>query len=139
MMCAVYPAVAFAESVQIEVDEEICQRVQRHIARQDVAYKPGVNARGEAVVPADVNDNQLTLPDRIVLDISLPLQDLYAVTSPPKRSLQNAEVQIGKLEYDVSTGTLRFNDQKMGEAALLKIGKKCFEVYEASDYPVFRR
>ena len=128
-----FSSAVFADDIKIEVDEKTCQKVQRHLARQDVAYKPGVSARGKAVVPADVSNSQLKLPERIVLDISLPIQDLFAITNPPQRSLQNAEVQVGKLEYDIASGALQFNGQKMGEAALVTIGKKCYEVYEVAD------
>ncbi|MEQ9575787.1 MAG: hypothetical protein RLN77_09425, partial [Rhodospirillales bacterium] len=41
-----------------------CRRVLRHQSSGDVAYKPGVDARGKAVAPADLSGGfQMVLPD----------------------------------------------------------------------------
>ena len=49
-----------------------CQRLVRHATRPDVAYRPGVNVRGEHVVPADVAPRlRPRLPDSVVIDITV--------------------------------------------------------------------
>ncbi|WP_169569196.1 hypothetical protein [Sneathiella limimaris] len=121
---------ANAETLQVEVDKETCQKVQRHLARADVNYKPGVDARGNPVVPADTVGGQIKIPDQIIVDLALPLKDLFAEDNAPNRSLQNADVSIGKLTYDIKTGRLDFNGQELGNPALVKIGEKCYEVYD---------
>ncbi len=114
----------------IEIDKNTCQKVQRHLAREDVTYKPGVDVRGRKVAPADVDQQKLQLNDTIVLDVSVPLQDLFAEDNPPNRALQNAEVEVGKLEYQISSGKLLFNGQELSKPALLEVGGKCYEVFE---------
>lgn len=130
-LCGLAVGVGFvkAEEIRVEVDEKTCQKVQRHLARQDVNYKPGVDVRGKKVVPADIQSNQIVLPETISIDLSLPLQDLFDVANPPARELQNAEVEVGRIDYDISSGQLSFNGQKLAEPALVKIGEKCYEVY----------
>ncbi len=120
---------ALSDEIKIEVDEEICQKVQRHLARMDVNYKAGIDARGRPVVPADVSGSQIQLPETLTIDLSLPIQDLFALNKQPSRNLQNAEVQVGKLEYQINTGKLSFNGQQLAQPALLRIGEKCYEVY----------
>jgi hypothetical protein len=38
----------------IRVDKAVCRKVTKHIPDEDVAYQPGVDVHGKAVVPADV-------------------------------------------------------------------------------------
>ncbi len=125
-----YSSVASDTTAAIEIDKNTCQKVQRHLAREDVTYKPGVDVRGRKVAPADVDQQKLQLNDTIVLDISVPLQDLFAEDNPPNRALQNAEVEVGKLEYQISSGKLLFNGQELSKPALLEVGGKCYEVFE---------
>ncbi len=53
-----------------------CARVVAHEPAPDVAYRPGVDTRGRAVAPADLDDNvSLDLDaDDIVVDIAVPLR-----------------------------------------------------------------
>ena len=117
------------ETVYVEIDEQTCRKVQRHLSNADVAYKPGVDARGNAVVPADVSGSQVKLPDTIVIDLALPLQDVLSTNNPPNRSVQNAEVNVGRLTYEVASGKLSFNGQQLNQTSLVKIGEKCYEIY----------
>ncbi len=124
---------ALSEEIKVEVDEDTCQKVQRHLARQDVNYKAGVDVRGRQVVPADVSGSQIQLPDTLTIDLSLPIQDLFALDKQPSRDLQNAKVQVGKLEYQISSGKLSFNGQQLAQPALLRIGEKCYEAYQQEE------
>ncbi len=56
----------------IRISRLDCQRLVRHAIRPDVAYRPGVNVRGEHVVPADVAPRlRPRLPNSIVIDITV--------------------------------------------------------------------
>lgn len=50
------PAAALAqqEPVRIVITKTDCSRLIRHVPAADVAYKPGVDAKGRAVAPADM-------------------------------------------------------------------------------------
>ncbi len=124
-----YPAVALAEEVRIETSRENCARIQKHVARDDVTYKPGVDVHGKPVAPADLQDQPKFLKDEIIIDLSLPLKDLYDLASPPSRALQNAEVQVGQVRYDMLSGKFYFNDQPLADTALHAIAEKCVQIY----------
>lgn len=118
-----------AADVEINVTEKNCSRIEKHFARDDVTYKPGVDVRGKPVAPADLNDSRIKLPDNITIDLSLPLKDLYAGDRVTNGTLQGAEVQIGKLEYSISSGKIKFNGQELADPALHAIALKCREIY----------
>lgn len=124
---------SFAVDAEINVTQKDCQRVEKHLARNDVAYKPGVDVHGNPVVPADLKDNRLQIPDNIIIDLSLPLQDLYKGAKGVDETLANAEVQIGKLDYNLSSGKLKFNGQELGDPALNAIAIECRKIYVKKD------
>ena len=72
---AVLPASpAAAELVVISRDD--CARIAAHTPAPDVAYRPGVDARGRPVAPADLEDN-VTLDygaRDVVVEIAVPLR-----------------------------------------------------------------
>ncbi|MEP3245858.1 MAG: hypothetical protein ABJN40_03565 [Sneathiella sp.] len=122
-------SMAVAEDIKITITEKNCQRVEKHIARSDVAFKPGVDVYGRAVTPADLNDNKLVLPENIVIDLSLPLADLYAPGNTPPDALKNAEVKVGKLDYNILSDKLLFNGQELADPALHAIAQECRKKY----------
>lgn len=119
---------ASAEDIDAEivVSREDCQRIEKHLARADVTFKPGVDVHGKPVAPADLDDNRLKIPDTITIDLSLPLQDLFTTNNA---RLKNAEVQLGQLEYDVLSGRLNFNGQELADPALNAIAIECRKIY----------
>ncbi|OUR77027.1 hypothetical protein A9Q83_12445 [Alphaproteobacteria bacterium 46_93_T64] len=120
---------ASAEEMILTVSEKNCARIEKHIAKADVTYKGGVDVRGNAVASADLNQNQLQLPESVTIDLSLPLHDLFSLANPPSRKLQNAEVHVGTLEYNLGSGKLTFNGQELADPALHAISEKCKEIY----------
>jgi len=126
------PMSIWAEDIQLTVTEKNCVRIEKHIARSDVTYKPGVDVRGNSVTPADLNQNQLKLPENLTIDLSLPLQDLFSVANPPMEKLQNAEVQVGTLEFNMNSGKLTFNGQVLADPALQEIAVECRKIYSNS-------
>jgi hypothetical protein len=116
------PATAMAEDVTLEVTKDNCQRIVKYVAEQDVTYKPGVDVHGRAVAPADLEQNQIVIPNRIFIDLSLPFKDLLKNYNP---KLKNAEVFVGLVEYDINTGRLLFNGQELSDPALNAIAREC--------------
>lgn len=105
---------------QVSVSIEDCKRVVRHQARDDVAYKPGVDVRGKAVVPADRQVlGAIQPPDEIVIDFGLDLAGRYGF---PGAALFDATAGIGTVHYDIDTGGLTFNGK-----ALLKDDSRAVE------------
>lgn len=59
---------------EIRITSRDCQRIVRHVADADVAYKPGVDVRGKPVAPADLSDSpKLKLPDVYTFDINIDM------------------------------------------------------------------
>ncbi len=63
-----------SEPLMVRISKTDCQRVVRHQASADVAYKPGVDVRGKAVAPADANGGfTIPLPDVFEFNITKDL------------------------------------------------------------------
>lgn len=90
MMFLVNPA--FASEAPPE-----CRLLSTHKAAVDVNFQPGVDVRGKAVMPADLNAAPIPVPDVITVPLSIDLS----------RRLQNANV--AGLELDAPMGLLEFH------------------------------
>lgn len=120
------PMTALAEDVTLEVTKDNCQRIVKYVAEQDVTYTPGVDVHGRPVAPADLEQNQIQIPNRIFIDLSLPFKDLLKNYNP---KLRNAEVYVGLVEYDINSGRLLFNGQELSDPALNAIARECEKKY----------
>ena len=116
-----------AEDVRMEVSRTDCERIVKYTADPDVTYKPGVDVHGKPVAPADLNDNQVKIPDQIFIELSLPFKDLLKNYNP---KLENAEVYVGTVEYDIASGRLLFNGQELTDPAENAIAKECRTRYQ---------
>jgi len=116
-----------AEDVRMEVSRTDCERIVKYTADPDVTYKPGVDVHGKPVAPADLNDNQVKIPDQIFIELSLPFKDLLKNYNP---KLENAEVYVGTVEYDIASGRLLFNGQELTDPAENAIAKECRKRYQ---------
>ncbi|MBO0335015.1 hypothetical protein J0X12_15420 [Sneathiella sp. CAU 1612] len=116
-----------AEDVRMEVSRTDCERIVKYTADPDVTYKPGVDVHGKSVAPADLNDNQVKIPDQIFIELSLPFKDLLKNYNP---KLENAEVYVGTVEYDIASGRLFFNGQELTDPAENAIAKECRKRYQ---------
>lgn len=116
-----------AEDVRMEVSRTDCERIVKYTADPDVTYKPDVDVHGKPVAPADLNDNQVKIPDQIFIELSLPFKDLLKNYNP---KLENAEVYVGTVEYDIASGRLFFNGQELTDPAENAIAKECRKRYQ---------
>lgn len=120
------PITASAQDVTLEVTKDNCQRIVKYVAEQDVTYRPAVDVHGRPVAPADLEQNQIEIPNQIFIDLSLPFKDLLKNYNP---KLKNAEVYVGLVEYDINTGRLLFNGQELSDPALNAIARECEKKY----------
>jgi hypothetical protein len=97
------PVESRAETVRITRND--CERLIRHEARGDVAYKPGVDVRGRKVVPAEG-------PDAVDMGKLVPDVLEFAIALNP---LKGGAARFG--ETALSVGTIRF-DMNSGQATL---------------------
>ncbi|MEH6524849.1 MAG: hypothetical protein V7723_02160 [Sneathiella sp.] len=121
------PAQAFAEDVELEVSKKNCSRITKYVADADVDFKPGVDVHGKAVVPADLDGQQIKIPDTIFINLALPFKDLLNNYNP---KLKNAEVYVGLIEYNISSGRMLYNGQELSDPALNAIARECQKRYQ---------
>ena len=68
---------ARAEGLRVTITEFDCRRLVEHRQRDDVTYRPGVDVRGRAVAPADLEGGyQLDLPKVYRFDLTIQPFDL---------------------------------------------------------------
>ena len=104
------------------------QLVTRHRPSLDTAYPPGVDARGNPVMPADLASSpRLQLPEVIVIDILIPLEVFLGEGTPPR--IGRSEVRLG--EVRVEGERLSFNGQPLGDPAAAAIAAACHRILEA--------
>ena len=117
VLLAAGPALA-AESEFVALSAAACARLVQHVPRDDVTYKPGVDVRGNAVVPADIGGGAaITMPDEINIQIGIDLADRLALRESRKTTpgLPGATAPIRKvLPYEgkaaIGELTIKGND-----------------------------
>ena len=104
-----------ASSPTIIVTRAACKELVTHVPDGDVAYKPGVDVRGNAVAPADLNGGSnilKSLPKEIEFPVTIDFFKYSGITVPDGVS---GEQNIGKITY--RNGRVYFNDQPLGDDA----------------------
>ncbi|WP_416896762.1 MAG: hypothetical protein ACMVY4_14680 [Minwuia sp.] len=106
-----------AAAQTIVVDDGRCRLVSAHVAAPDVAYKPGVDVNGKAVVPADLNGgNAVRTPRFVPIPLNIPIAEFLAVRPP---FLDQVEVDAGLVLVDVETGYLTYDGQRLDQPQFL--------------------
>ena len=113
---------ASAADVRLTVSRSDCERITRHQAEPGVAYTPGTDAHGRPVAPADLDSDQVAIPERIFLYLSIPLSDLLYNHNP---RLSNADAFVGAVEYDLASGRVYFNGEELADPAVNAIAREC--------------
>ena len=128
-----FAAAAPAVAELVVISRADCARVVAHEPAPDVDYRPGVDARGWAVAPADLDDNvSLDLDaDDVVVDIAVPLR-AFAGTPGDETAFTAAG---GKIERygataDIGIVTLRgglvyFNGQPISPSERARLAAAC--------------
>jgi hypothetical protein len=99
----------------ITVSRSACKALVRHMPDDDVAYKPGVDVRGKAVAPADLNGGSpilKSLPKEIEFPVTINFFDYTGIAVPDGVS---GEQSIGKITY--RNGRVYFNGEPLGDEA----------------------
>ncbi|KJE36972.1 hypothetical protein UF64_01070 [Thalassospira sp. HJ] len=104
-----------AAAPTITVTRSACKALVTHVPDDDVAYKPGVDVRGNEVAPADLNGGSnilKSLPKEIEFPVTIDFFEYSGLTVPDGVS---GEQSIGKITY--RNGRVYFNDQPLGDDA----------------------
>ncbi len=114
---------AQAQQGRTTVDPALCRALTRHQPAPDVAYKPGVDVKGRAVVPADLpgSAGSSLSTERFEIPLTLDLARRLGVKAPTAGLPGNME--IGRMTLD--GGRLLLNGQPLGGASEAELVALC--------------
>ncbi len=96
---------ARAETVKLSTGD--CSKLVAHQPTDDVTYKPGVDVRGKAVVPADIGGGtQITVPESIDIQIGIDLADRLALRDARRQGAATTTRKVLPYEGKSPIGTL---------------------------------
>lgn len=111
-----------AEPVVI-ISRSDCARMTAHRPAADATYKPGVDAQGRAVAPADLPGTaQIAIPDEIAIDITVDLQKRFGI--PSDATLFKPEARIGTVVVKPD-GSATFNGQPLSSPEQQALAALC--------------
>lgn len=123
---------------EVIVSREACTKIIKHEPAVGVAYQPGIDVRGNAVVPAtlgaelgeeaDVVNSQALQKNQFVINIDGFIGDALVV-GPETASLPNT--RFLSLDYNTETGEILMNGAPFVKANLTDIRTLCLEEFEA--------
>jgi hypothetical protein len=101
-----------------------CRRLVAHRPADDVAYKPGVDAYGRPVTPADLPGTQvIKAPDKITFNITYDALGKLGLTKAS--NLLSGEATVGEVSYDISSGRLEFNGAPLTDPEIAVLATAC--------------
>ena len=115
VLCWVGPA--WAGKVVIS-SRECARLVTEHVPAPDVAYRPGTDASGRKVAPADLNGGypQIPIPKEIEFDVSVDLRNFLG---GPKADAQAASASVAAADSAAASSTAAEAAAQQAEAASL--------------------
>jgi hypothetical protein len=122
LMAAFVVLVLFSVSAHAQNESNIppeCRLLPDHKSQADVAYKPGVDVKGKAVVPADINAVPMIDTDVVVVPLSINLARQIGHSIP---GLQ-LEGNLGYLEIG-KDGRVIYNGQDWTSQVHVLCGKQ---------------
>lgn len=107
---------------QVRLSEENCRLLVRHSARSDTAFTPGLDVRGQAVAPADLEGGaRIALPESIPIVITVDIAERLGLSLAPDSV--EADAFIGVVE--LRGGEVTFNGQALTPEAERTLAAHC--------------
>ncbi|RVU39309.1 hypothetical protein EOI86_08735 [Hwanghaeella grinnelliae] len=113
-----------SSGVTIQLTKRQCRHVVvSHEASADVAYKPGVDVRGNPVAPADLASGfEWITPDTIEFGLAFnPLGN----TGLDPDDFANTSANVGHIKYDILSGNLTLNGRPIADPLRAIIEAQC--------------
>ena len=119
-----YKAQAVKKVTSVSFDAKDCARLVQQQPKNNVNYKPGVDAYGNQLVGAELGGgHKLKLPSTIEFPIAFnPLKGAIA------SRFGETTASIGKVKYDISKNTFTFNGKAMNDKAIATLASRCRSV-----------
>lgn len=111
-------------TAEVTVTPRDCRRLVAHRPADDVAYKPGVDAYGRPVTPADLPGTRvIKTPDKITFNLTYDALEKLGLTDAS--NLLSGEATIGEVSYDISSGRLEFNGEPLTDREIAVLATAC--------------
>ncbi len=113
----------------ITVTATTCAALANYVPAPDVAYRPGVDAEGNAVVPADLGGAPpIRVPDFFSVAITVEVAHRLGIPvfpdpANPQNDLYKPEAAIGVVTY--TDGRFEFNGQPLQDDAEAELAALC--------------
>ncbi len=115
------------EKATVVITRADCARLVAHVPDPDVAYRPGVDVYGRAVVPADLGGPaRIELPETILIDIEIDLLQRFGIPASP--ALYDGDAEVGEVAY--RDGRFTFNGQPLQDEAQAALAARCQKVVD---------
>ena len=112
-------------AISVAITRADCARLVAHVPDPDVAYRPGVDAHGREVVPADLGGApRIELPETILIDIEIDLLARFGIPANPV--LYDPDAEVGEVAY--RDGRFTFNGQPLQDQAQAELAARCQEI-----------
>lgn len=122
---------AAAETV-VRLPRQDCAELVAHRPAPDVAYRPGVDAHGGSVAPADLPGSRIAVDVAKSVEFDLSFNPLAGNpllkkgrTSGSASRFARSELVLGRISFDRATGKARFNGRVLSAAEQTEIAGKC--------------
>lgn len=126
--CALPFPPSLAATPTPQIDTRFCQALVKHVPDADVAYQPGIDVHGRAVVPADLDGgNTLTLPDEIKIPLTVDLMSFLNLdqSALPASAMKRNDVQLGTLT--LKGDQVHYNGQPLTNAQQDNLAVLCLK------------
>jgi hypothetical protein len=123
------PAFA-ADSLPVYVTRQDCHQLVAHHPDPDVAYQPGRDLHGHAVVPADLPGSQMPglLTDRFSFDLKVnPLAyggDAASADAAGSK-VANTAMTVAHIEVDMLSGSVKINGHALEDEQTRLVTEAC--------------
>lgn len=122
-LAMIYASVA-GGGITVQISERDCRWLTQHVPADDVAYRPGVDVKGRAVAPADLNAyGSITAPDQIYIGLDVPLR-VFLEDGGPQR-LREAEVNVGHVVVDLTSNRVFYNGRPLSDPDIAQLAVAC--------------
>lgn len=117
-----------AKEVIIQIPSDVCRKIViDHKPRDDVAYKPGVDVKGNPVVGADLyGTNPIKVPDHIQIPLHLDLFKYFNLHAHPGNVYLD-KAEVGTVDLYLQDNAVYYNGQPLQNDVAVAIKKACRE------------
>jgi hypothetical protein len=104
-----------AIAAEYEDTQKICALLPAYHSGADASYKPGVDVRGNAVAPANVDGRPVIVKNVVRIPVTVDLAQRFNI---PNFNQQELGTPLGMVEVDINNGTVTYNGENLTDNAM---------------------